>query len=386
MGINMPNFEELTTPQRNILEVVLKQKENIIVVGGPGTGKSILAIHAYNMNKRDENTELVAFNKILVQYFEEGYGGLDDNKEKRVSFKTFDGLFWYKKVKITKQPPNKDELDDNYNETTEKEMSKYINDNRFENIFDTLIIDEAQDLSLIRHRLALEMGNRKIIFLDDLQKVNENGTDKRTIKNLLYKDVKEYSLVQNFRNTNEIYELTKFLFDSMDNQLTIRSGDKPELIKFNDENRMLNYIVNIIDNNPTKSIGIFYPYQSGLENIKKDFYYLEKQIRKELPDLDDRFSLSFGSDNNSINFSNNHIHLITTNIHKGLEYDIVIMPYLNSEFYHNRNYEQNLGKAYVGVTRASEQLYMMYSGDDNNSFMINKLKEGSYLLDIKEVD
>lgn len=68
MGISLPNFQSLTREQLDIYEA--SRNKNLAVYGGPGTGKSIMALYrAYSL--KHGKTRILTYNKNLVKYLDE---------------------------------------------------------------------------------------------------------------------------------------------------------------------------------------------------------------------------------------------------------------------------------------------------------------------------
>ena len=101
---------------------------------------------------------------------------------------------------------------------------------------------------------------------------------------------------------------------------------------------IIEMVLNRLDNNETKNY---------LIDICKDFYTIEEFLLNE-----DRFIPN-----------NEGVKIYTYHAVKGLQFDYVIMPYLEKESFlmKNSNIEEDRRVFYVGVTRAKEKLSFSYS-------------------------
>jgi DNA helicase-2/ATP-dependent DNA helicase PcrA len=102
-----------------------------------------------------------------------------------------------------------------------------------------------------------------------------------------------------------------------------------------------------------------FDYQDNMRNfileITKDYKINHNEIRDICNDL--------GLNNKIEENSDNRIELSTIHGAKGLEYDVVIMPFCDMFSDSGDNIEEERRLFYVGMTRAENKLYMSYSGD-----------------------
>jgi len=127
VNIRLPEIEELTEEQIKILDI----KEPIAVLGGAGTGKTIISIwkHIFNLEKRKIKSFLITYTHTLTRYFELSIA----NKNLEAS-KFIDNIDSFK--------------------------------NRYYSDIDMLIIDEAQDIPEDIH-IKLENRYRNISYTAD---------------------------------------------------------------------------------------------------------------------------------------------------------------------------------------------------------------------------
>lgn len=367
MSSKRPTFEELNQQQRKVYEIALKDGVDLIVTGGPGTGKSILALNIYESLSGDKN--LISYHKILTNYLKES----SNNKNDR-NIINADSYILSELRKISGK--NTDFQGKDYEQEIENQIKSHLDNSTILNKPESIIIiDEAQDLTASKHLFLKHNNKKRIIFLDDKQKVIDNGTNRRELLSEIYNDnVDEFVLNINYRNTRQISFFSKCIFPTEQINFQNRSGELPYLINSKNEIEMIKEISKIIDNNPTKSILILLPYMTEKSEHYFNFFNdTKKQIINLSAANKDRISFEIG-ESRLIKFDYNNVHIINTNLHKGLEYDIVIMPYLNDDFYDGVNFDNNSGKIYVGITRANEKLYLLYSGENKSTF-ISKINE-----------
>jgi len=83
---------------------------------------------------------------------------------------------------------------------------------------------------------------------------------------------------------------------------------------------------------------------------------------------------------NIININEPGVTIMTYWTIKGLEFDIVILPELQDEYF-SEEINQKMNQVYVGCTRARDDLYFLHKkGNKGNSFVLKKLIQNKHLL------
>jgi len=366
MNYNIPSINQLTNDQKELLRIFYNK--DLIIQGGPGTGKTILAIHcALALAKAQENVTIITFNKTLTKYIN---GTLNEKQKSKITVITFDS--WFGKIcrNSTKFyiPP------DQYFEIRfEKalEFSNIIEKPKANNV----IIDEAQDLPYGAHKFINSYFKRHLVFIDENQSINSSNIIKLSQVKKAY-NIPDYvfTLTQNFRNTHLIYQFSNsFSRSNIKTELLNNDfGLPPNLIKLKDKNEIINEIKQKILENPSKSIGIVYPHYPN----SNEFNFLVKSLKESLSYSQEnlkRVTFNYGK-NSELDFFDNNVHILTTNTVKGLEYDIVIIPFVDNLFFTNE-IDENIRKIYVAITRAKSEVYSYYFQDKSNSFYLMRHKE-----------
>ena len=299
----------------NSLKDFLQQnkKNNFIIEGGPGTGKSLLALKLYSeLTKYDQKVLLLSFNKPLNMYFKQQFTE-DDNKY----------ILTYESFKLKKRH------------------------------FNTIIVDEAQDFNEKEiYRIACH-GDRLICFIDPAQVTQSDKISIDDLKRILDCET-TYSLEKNYRNPQNIINFSKYFWNGeglFPQKSLIGEGNMPVLISEFEE------IKTIIKSNPDKTIGIV------LE---------KKEIDKYETNLEDFFPQVYrvGYDTTKhINFDEKGVFIFQYSVIKGLEFDIIIM--INPASIKNNNdrkkQEKIQNQIYVAATRAKEKLYIFQNSQNLNS-------------------
>lgn len=252
------------------------------------------------------------------------------------------------------------------------DVYKAVENGIIEPMFDSVIIDEAQDLSPIKFKaiqaLIKQKKNNMLILSDQNQRIFKLSSWRREV-NL---DIigRTYYLNLNYRTTKQIREYADHQFANTQMQLqhireykSLLIGSPPEVIGFRNKEEQYQFLINKINELlgygvQTHEIGIISPEDfSGisrklqLSNIEHT--YLQKDLFPK-PGIGVALTSLKGSKGLEFRFT---FIVNYTNISAKL-------PDRNSinDYYVKQKWLQNECLKYVAVTRAREQLFVTYIG------------------------
>ncbi len=248
MAFELPRIVDLTDDQLTILNA--SYDDNMIVSGPPGTGKSVLAIYrAADLSKSNKKTLLLVFNKPLKQYMYSAVRSLRINTE----VSTYHAWLYtvYRRVLKKEAPQSNFKWD--YEEVIKDFKKIGI-------LYDDIIIDEAQDFPADLIKALTYVGRTVSCFMDVNQRIqNDRFTRYVDIARIL-KIKGMYTLAENFRNTEEVYEFAKIYNEDSDEITTTKNGEKPLFVKTVTEQDVYKTIETLILNNATITIAVFTSY------------------------------------------------------------------------------------------------------------------------------
>ena len=271
--------------------------------------------------------------------------------------------------------------------------------------FDYLLIDEAQDLSLVKMKILCNLYRTELNVAMDLNQ-SIYGHRWSLKKDLGKKDVHVKKLEVMFRSTQEIDLLSQDLKkvedtllekeDTYENEMSnIQSGTKPKVVKCKDANSEMQYIANEIKalykENPGATLAILCKDRHNLATFKT---FLKKNGIT---------AVKYFRDNDFDPYEPG-IKLITLHSAKGLGFTWVYIPYLNEGVYPNSaesiinsimkerqdtddvDYDEAIAEQvsesrrmlYVGITRAVLDVTMTYSGKPSR--FIGEFNPDHYVL------
>jgi superfamily I DNA/RNA helicase len=388
--MRVPKRIDLTLDQNNVLRLIKNQ--SMLIVGGPGTGKSVLVLFLiYEMMKKDKTFQVLSFNKNLNNYLVKGATYLRDqikldnlfNRDLDDHIKTFDSWFGSVKYQLYPEYKPKDYFKEKY-----QMMQKMIDKGKTKKMFDVLIIDEGQDLPPVAHAFLSRFANQIIVLADVNQSLlSDNVSNLYEIKQAYHIFDSVYYLQDNYRNTKEIYELAKIFNQHPDrfDVITHKKGSMPELRLVTTIDEMIKQVMLIITKNPEKTVGVFLATQKTgiLKSVKQ---FMDAVISK-FPNYDveqkSRISYYQSRRSSTLDFEGSYVHFMSLNTMKGLEYDIVICP--NLEDISFDVFGQFTSNMYVAITRAKSDFIAIYNKAKPITQLINELMNHPEKIVIKEL-
>ena len=386
MGVKLPEETELNNTQKMILKQMMK-KDKVAVIGGPGTGKTIVAaIAAIKLAQQGQRILFLSYGKVLKQYIREL---TSQNKYYDTNIEISSYHRWLYRL-LNKHEYTMDQIEkklqvERFIYDLDK-LEAIIDNNITDYLYDYIFIDEAQDLQDGIVKVFAKLAKKIIITFDDSQKVNEKEiyiNDKRTnlLEDLNLED-DFYDLIENYRNTKENEEIAKLFLSSYDyNQLSLskitskRSGNKPSIIFCEKIDLCYDWIVNQCKNNKMSTCLII--NEKLNQNVFDTIYnkFNDKAKEKFI-----NLIVKWGSINNVYSITNNQLFLLTFFSAKGLEFDNIYIYPRGIDI----NKVEDRNKMYVSLTRAKNNVTIII--DKNiDSKLIELLKENVHMFEIYEI-
>ncbi|MVN23463.1 3'-5' exonuclease [Mucilaginibacter arboris] len=391
----MPNFRfrlpidrQLTDAQR----LALNNDSSILICGGPGSGKTVVTINRFLKpirNNKDvmlftyNRTLLASIKGLLTEKSEELFGNLNAAAIKDVIDNKVASFYkWYGWFR-----PEFDE------ERVENDFKRKIL-NRGGRKYSEIFFDEAQDLTSSVFTNSFILADKVSCGADNAQNLQGNFPPDEAV-DVIFGSLRRQSYTElqqleaNFRNTKEIFEFARgFVPEDLGVQeidiSELDSGENPEIIIGLNEVQQMEYMQRIIENNTNSNIGILVNYSNQVIKIKE---HLEKNGYSCKADASEDKSFSYYYSNN-MPYEDERVmfdqmktpFIVTYDSCKGLEFDIVIMPFFNDaqaalnkprrhkegdKYIIEKNADgtnkmwATVNHYYVGATRAKTLLYVL---------------------------
>jgi hypothetical protein len=215
---------------------------------------------------------------------------------------------------------------------------------------DYMIIDEAQDLSLDELDILKSYSKKKIYFFGDSnQMIYNNQLKGSSIEEIIDHFGYNHIVLREILRFNT--GIKDFISESFPfvNEATVLNKKiiKPNVLTCKDEEDEISKICDILINrSKIESIGILVFLNQTVSKLLEEFSKRNLRIDGYKVYSDENLSLNKGS-----------INILTYHSAKGLDFDTIIMPFLDDGHGFNNNIY------YVGFTRAKENLYILYKNN-----------------------
>lgn len=311
----LPVITDLTIEQ----QAVLGEPDAIAVTGGPGTGKSVVALwrHIQNHGMQRRKSLLLTYTKSL-----ESYLSSSATSENAFAGENINRTLWW---------------------TTKHAKTGYLE----------IIIDEAQDVNASIYERLKKLTPLVSYSADNNQILYPKNSTTELQLNQIFNKNKTFTLRENYRNTKQIVKFVKSMFpNSLISDGKI-DGPIPRLVCAGGIASLQTKIIKeAIDTfkSSTHNISILFPVVNHV-----DFWY------KELTSLGYKCSKYVNSDEDVGIIEN--IHITTFKSSKGLEFDTVIIPNFHQyETFINSFDVVEENDFYVVFTRARRNLILIDNG------------------------
>jgi hypothetical protein len=393
----LPPIAELTPAQ----QIAYNENGALMITGGPGSGKTVVSIYRFQrIMLDDQNGMFFTFNRTLMasvkgtfrQAAEIIFTNLTDEERADLINNKVASIFEWYGARFRAM------LSDDSPENILRNFSTFIRENRNNIKLAELVIDESQDLhpKIIRNaHLLATLVSCGADRSQDLQGHYAPDPADDVIFELLPENTSRQELTRNFRNTKEIFEFARqFVPEDLDVQHIdtdeLPEGEEPDLRGGLNVEAQNNLIKEIIEQNPALNIGILVHFKSQILTLKS---FLEQNGYSCDSNAADASSFSYyfsGMPHADKNVMENRLRtpfILTFDSCKGLEFDIVIIPYFEKANWALANQRQELNDEgnwinifnadgtpkmwatpnhyYVGATRTRRQLYILYDNKPN---------------------
>lgn len=399
---------KLSPLQQRILEKMNDSHvKELAVVGGPGTGKTVLALSGMERGQ-DKKQLLITYSRPLSQMINNcgvtsltlhqfGYriGLTVENELKDYSDRYINGTETINDVIIKEYgytndrswPPFR-KLLAAYNRTCEKTKRELH--------YDTIFVDEGQDLPDEAYAFLKVFTDRLIVTYDEAQEVGTSGEVPATVATVRSTGVNcnrilgvlnlqdsFYDLIDNFRNTVAIERVAKLFYRNYGaNRYSLREvaqvrsdgskreGEKPRVIFSAVTQKLISQIADRA-HQLSRSIGLILPDSDLRPGPDRDQFdlvkgLLEQAVTDELLPRE-RLFYKFGGDTNmkeSDKTNGYGVFLLSYTASKGMEFDDVCLIdcqkcKLDTPSQKNR--------MYIAATRAKDRLSFVFDCDRRQS-------------------
>ncbi|MCT6775905.1 ATP-binding domain-containing protein [Streptomyces sp. CS7] len=315
--MKIPGLLALESDQFAVVD--LPFDETHLISGSQGSGKTVAAVYrAWIQATAGNSTSLITHSKILTQYIEHFAGDLAQDF-RVMTFHRWLREFW--NIHFQEEPPVDGEDRWTY-DWTKMQLDCF---HRMPNSAECLVIDEGQNLPPQFYELCNIIKIPVTVFIDPTASVGDGQTHPADIDKKIRPRTTS-SLQKNHRNSREIAMLAELFSVGAKSELPEypeRSGDTPHLMHCSSGHPFIPQLSQYISSHPECTIGIICRTTE-----------LQREIHLQLSRSGLHSSIqSYISDDMNrtvVDFSTNRIFVINVASMKGLEFDIVFVPDMDS--------------------------------------------------------
>lgn len=337
-------------------KVVLQKKlaQHLVVTGGAGSGKSILALlKAKAMLNNNDRVLYVVKTVALNTYMDAGVSAEAEREKTQAFVSNSDNRIWGK-------------LKNSICSFNHCFKFKKNEDNEWENLgwkkgnYDYIILDEATDLKMPEIEELIKHCTYFVAFGDDDQQLYSFIDTRTKVSHIANKvGIKEEdinNLIYNHRLPKKMARLVVYLHpriepntsdaDNFIRRCLVEGTELPHVYQYSNENEQFDEIIKIVKNKNggLKSVGILFRDKESMKRAYR--YFLEHNLPTSMV-ID---SQTIGED-----FDSAAPNLMTYHGAKGLQFETVFIPNCSDPGY-------DRAPLYVALTRTYSSLYIMYTG------------------------
>lgn len=365
---NLPGIQDLSKEQEDA-RALPKQGQHLII-GGPGTGKSVLALLRSRRHQQDKDDYVfLVYNKLLNQASRQLFGmELCSQQWQSWFMNTFRAVT---EVVVPKLPPNGNGWQEIDWVCTSEIIAALPHLGEANHPF--LIIDEGQDMPPEFYQALANLGfeNFYVVADQNQQIVPGQNSTRQDIQNglgIAPGDVIE--LQDNYRNSYPIARLAREFYTGNPASPPPELPNRPSTIrpicytyKQSDFQNLIDRILKNADTAPEKLIGLIAPNNKTRERYFEALMKTKATVKFDNGSPVIQTYLSGSSPD--IPFNEGGIMVINAQSCKGLEFDTVFLADINQYFCNTQNQDQTKRLFYVMVARAKEKVIMLKEAGKN---------------------
>ena len=365
----LPGIQDLNKDQDEALALPLEGQH--LIIGGPGTGKSVVALLlARRLAENQQTYRTLVYNHLLNHSNQHLFGG-----GQAFSAMTWDA--WFRRICqhfLQEVPMLEPEYPGGYQpidwETVLDQVQQL--DNTGDHSQRYLLIDEGQDMPPAFYQVLVHLGFENFyVVADQNQQIHpDKCSSRQDIENALgIGQGNTLELKTNYRNTLPIAKLAQHYYPADPASPRPELPDpkpaatSPELWKYGTTgqpslNEIVDRVLHLSDRFPSKLIGIITPDNQVREEFHSKFSRASPTLDNDKPPIQ-----TFKSGNQEpLDFGKGGIMIINAQSCKGLEFDIVILADIDRHKPKQNTYALK-SRFYVMVARGREQVILLRTGN-----------------------
>lgn len=354
----LPGIQDLSKEQEAAL--ALPKNGQHLVVGGPGTGKTVLALIRVLRHAREGDPHVFLVHNHLLHRWSVQLSG--ETQSSTTWLKWFGRNIW----KIAGQPlPKKGaESPGGFRPIDWDAVWGLVKRVGPVRNAPYMVIDEGQDMPPEFYRTLVRLGfERLFVAADQNQQITDAHSSRKDIETELDIDTKDVvELTGNYRNSAPVAKLARAFYTndpaSPRPVLPERRGVPASIVYYLPQGfeEVCRRIVRLFDRDPTRLVGVLAPNN----DVRRRYLDGLRAVGKEHLDHDPPPIETFhGVHRPNVRFDEGGILVINCQACKGLEFDVAVLADIDRHYYRPDDRQAAMKLFYVMVARAREQVILL---------------------------
>ena len=359
-GYELPGIQNLSKEQDAAL--ALPGEGRHLIIGGPGTGKSVLTLLRARRHQRDGDAYLfLVYNHLLHQASIQLFGSTLDSA-------TWESWFRQLFSEITgRNIPTIEMGEENGFQAinwrgVEEQIDAMQSLPNFERPY--LVIDEGQDMPPPFYGSLVNLGFENFfVVADQNQQIAEANSSRTDIANALDIDIDDIiELKVNYRNSQPVARLARTFYTgdlaAPPPELPPETrASAPILYAYKEGNieRVATGILRLADRDTQTFIGVLAPTNV----VRQRYYDALRSVDVRLDNPMPAIHTFYGNNRTEINFHRGGILVINAQACKGLEFDTVVLADIDEHYFRISDPDPTKRLFYVMAARARERVILL---------------------------
>lgn len=370
---NLPGVDDLNKDQDRVLR--LPEDGQFLIVGGPGTGKSVVALLRTMKYHKNKDYAFLTFNKVLLTATKQL---VDFSLNSFTLDSWFGKAYWNIFKEFTPNIEGQKRIL-NYDQIMKNLESKDIEEKTCH-----IIIDEGQDKPTKYYETLMYFGIKNFfIVADQNQQITEDNSSRQELTDLLGLEVEDViELKENYRNSHPVGLFSSSFFtdpSSPPPDLPLISKSSlgiPTLYEYSNYQDCVKIILREADRDNRNLIGVVTANDDVRDAYVEKLETTELNLDNPKPIISTYSSKDKKAPN--INFAYSGIVVLNDKSIKGLEFDIVFIVIDGFKVYSN-DMDSMKKRFYVMSSRAIKKLILL-KNENYNDGVENILPEDDSIL------
>ena len=354
----LPRIQDLSKEQEAAL--ALPTEGQHLVIGGPGTGKTVLALlRARRHQRAGQRYVFLVFNHLLERASRQYFGGGLEAQRWEMWFRAT-----FKRI-TDRSVPRKVPSDNGYREIDWEGVQAIVQESQHQrmSLRPFLVIDEGQDMPPHFYNVLVDLGFENFfVVADQNQQIFEHNSSRKQIQDCLAIDSdKVFELRRNHRNRYPVANLARTFYtgDPASPPFDMPKLDKrpaPLLCCYERDtlSTVAECILSYAVQRPRQLIGII----TANNSVRVRYLQALRSVTMRLGSGRPKIVSFAGKYRPNVCFDESGIMVINSQACKGLEFDTVVLADIDEHYFRRNDPDVTRRLFYVMIARARDRVFM----------------------------